>query len=309
MDGSGQSGVYKQLKIFFKYIFNEEENIMNPLEIYEYINNNFKNRNKTKEEINFNLYYKIKDKIIKNRTLVFMNNFNIFNEKYKYEFIHQMNTKISLFSYPYNIDQWINYQLLDINKKRLFPSFYEYITIVLNGNKMKDLIMKRYHYGNKNITKQNKIKMIKFRDAIDMEKEYNKTKILIDKSLIEEKEKCENSYETSFNQLLNIIGHSKDKIYEVNNEENKKEKSGFENKIFNSPIGSYIHFKKDIFLFEQPTIFNYSKSRELIDIFFEDNLKFYEELDKITIIFKNNTINLINNIINIKIKNNLTNFI
>ena len=271
---------------------------MNPLEIYEYINNNFPNKNKTKEEINFNLYYKMKDNIIKNRTLSFMSNYNIFNEKYEIEFKHQINSKISLFSYPYNIEQWINYKLLNINKKRLFPSLFEYITIVHNGNKMKDLIMKRYHYGNNknNKIKKNKNKMIKFRDGINMEIEFNESKRLIDKSMEEEKEKWENSYENSFNYLLNNIGHSKDEIYSnINNDKeiNKNEKNGYESKIFNTLIGSYIHFKKDILLFEQTTKFNFSENGFFIDIYFEDNLKFYEELKKVSLIFKNYTINII----------------
>ena len=311
IDKSGNSEIYKQLKIFFKYIFNEEENIMNPLEIYEYINNNFPNKNKTKEEINFNLYYKMKDNIIKNRTLSFMSNYNIFNEKYEIEFKHQINSKISLFSYPYNIEQWINYKLLNINKKRLFPSLYEYITIVHNGNKMKDLIFKRYHFGKdkNNQTKKNKNKMIKFRDGINMEIEFNESKRLIDKSMEEEKEKWENSYENSFNYLLNNIGHSKDEIYSnINNDKeiNKNEKNGYESKIFNTLIGSYIHFKKDILLFEQTTKFNFSENGFFIDIYFEDNLKFYEELKKVSLIFKNYTINIINYINNNEIKNNLT---
>ena len=137
---SGQSHVYREIKKYFKYIFNEEENLMNPLEIYEYINNNFKNRSKSKDMINFNLYYKMKDIIIKNRTLPFMSNYNFYNEKEEVEFNNQKNSKLSLFSYSYDIEEWINYKLINIEKKRLFPSFYEYITLAHNGNKMKDLI-------------------------------------------------------------------------------------------------------------------------------------------------------------------------
>ena len=301
IDKSGKGEVYKQLKIFFKYIFNEEENIMNPLEIYEYINNKFPNINKTKDEINFNLYYKIKDNIIKNRTLSFMSNYNIFDEKYEYEFNNQKNNKISLFSYPYNIEQWINYKLVNINKKRFFPSLYEYITIVHNGNKMKNLIMNRYHFGQKkdNYTTNNKKqskKMIKFRDGIDMEKEFNETKKLIDKSINEEYIKWENSYENSFNYLLNIIGHSKDNAIPD------------ESKIFSTLIGSYIHFKKDILLFEQTTLLHYVENGTFVDIYFEDNIKFYEEINKITLIFQNYTSNITNYINNIETKKNLKNY-
>ena len=307
---SGQSHIYKEIKKYFKYIFNEEENIMNPLEIYEYINNNFKNISKTKDMINFNLYYKMKDIIIKNRTLPFMSNYHFYNEKEEVEFNNQKNSKLSLFSYSYDIEEWINYKLINIEKKRLFPSFYEYFTVVHNGNKMKDLIKNRYNFG-KNSTKKNKNKMIKFRDGINMEKEFNEIKGIIDRSLKEDKNIWINSYKNSFNYLLNFVGHSKDDI-----KMNKMDKFGFESKIFNTLIGSYIHFKKDILLFEQLTEFEFSENGTFIDIYFEDNMQFYEELNEITKIFKNYSLNiikniedLIKNIEDLQIKNNLTTFI
>ena len=300
---SGQSQIYKEIKKYFKYIFNEEENIMNPLEIYEYINNNYKNRSKTKDMINFNLYYKMKDIIIKNRTLPFMSNYHFYNEKEEVEFNNQKNSKLSLFSYSYEIEEWINYKLINIEKKRLFPSFYEYITVVHNGNKMNDLIKNRYNFG-KNNTKKNKNKMIKFRDGVNMENEFNEIKGIIDKSLKEDKNIWINSYKNSFNYLLNFIGHSKDNI-----KMNKMDKFGFESKIFNTLIGSYIHFKKDILLFEQLTEFEFSENGTFIDIYFEDNMQFYEELNEITTIFKNYSMNLIKNIEDLQIRKNLTTFI
>ena len=306
IDKSGQSEIYKQLKIYFKYIFNEEENIMNPLELYEFINNNFKDKNK---EINFNLYYKFKDIIIKNRTLSFMSNYTFYNEKEEIEFNNQKNSKVSLFSYPYHIEQWINYKLLNINKKRLIPSLYEYISIVHNGNKMRNLIMNRYHYLSKNSTKNNKNKMIKFRDGINMEKEFNEVKNIIDKSIKEEGKKWDNSYENSFNYLLNIIGHSKDEIFKIDNEKNKLKKSGFEGKIFNTLIGSYIHFKKDILLFEQLTNFTFSENGTLVDVYFENNILFYEKIKEFTIILKNYTIQILKNMNNIEKRKNLSSYV
>ena len=309
IDKSGQSKIYKELKKYFKYIFNEEENIMNPLELYEFINNNFKEIKKEKEKLNFNLYYKFKDDIIKNRTLSFMYNYTFNNEKEEIEFNNQKNTKVSLFSYPYNIEQWINYKLLNINKKRLIPSLYEYIAIVHNGNKMKNLIMNKYHYLSKNKTKEKKNKMIKFRDGIDMEKEFNEAKNIIDKSIKEENNKWDNSYENSFNYLLNIIGHSKDEIYKINNEKNKLEKFGFENKIFNTLIGSYTHFKKDILLFEQLTNFTLAENGTLVDVYFENNTLFYEEINRLTLIFENYTMNIIKNIKNSEEEKKLSTYV
>ena len=309
IDKSGQSEIYKQLKIYFKYIFNEEENIMNPLELYEFINKNFKDKNKEKDVINFNLYYKFKDIIIKNRTLSFMSNYTFYNEKEEIEFNNQKNSKVSLFSYPYHIEQWINYKLLNINKKRLIPSLYEYISIVHNGNKMRNLIMNRYHYLSKNSTKNNKNKMIKFRDGINMEKEFNEVKNIIDKSIKEEGKKWDNSYENSFNYLLNIIGHSKDEIFKIDNEKNKLKKSGFEGKIFNTLIGSYIHFKKDILLFEQLTNFTFSENGTLVDVYFENNILFYEKIKEFTIILKNYTIQILKNMNNIEKRKNLSSYV
>ena len=167
------------------------------MEIYEYIQKNYFYKNKTKNDINFNLYYKIKDEIIKNRTFNFMSKFEFGNERDEIEFNNQIKSKISLFSYAYNIKDWINYKLLDINKRRLYPSFYEYIALVHNGNKMKKVIMNRYNYT-KSKNKSKEYKMLKFRDGINMEKEFNEIKDILNKSMINDKKIWENSYENSF---------------------------------------------------------------------------------------------------------------
>ena len=299
---SGQIETFKELKIYFKYIFNEEENMLNPLEIYDYINNNYQNKNKTKDEINFNLYYKIKDDIMKNRTFNFMSQFKFNNEKEEVEFNYQIRSKISLFSYSYDIKDWINYKLLDINKKRLFPSFYEYITLVHHGNKMKKLIMNRYNYMEENKTMKNKGKMIKFRDGVNMEMEFNEINSILNKSMINEKDNWENSYENSFNYLLNIIGRSIDKSEDKNN-------LWLESKIFNTLIGSYLHFKKDILLFEQTTLVSDGENGSLIDVYFEDNLDFYKEIKNITLLFQKYSLNIINQIKSLEIKEELGNYI
>ena len=296
INNTGQKNIFEEIKKYFKYIFNEEENIKNPLEIYEYINENFPHRNKTKDDINFNLYYKIKDDIIKNRTFDFMSKFEFGNERDEIEFNNQIRSKISLFSYSYNIKDWINYKLLDINKRRLYPSFYEYITLVHNGNKMKKIIFNRYNYTkNKNKTKE--YNMLKFRDG-NMEKEFNEIKDSLNHSMINDRDIWENSYENSFNYLLNIIGHSNDNNENINN-------SWIESKIYNTLIGSYIHFKKDILIFEQGTIIQEGDNGALIDVFFEDNTEFYQELNKITLIFKNYSMNIINQIQNQTLKSEL----
>ena len=299
---SGQRETFKELKIYFKYIFNEEENMLNPLEIYDYININYQNKNKTKDEINFNLYYKIKDDIMKNRTFNFMSQFKFNNEKAEVEFNYQIRSKISLFSYSYDIKDWINYKLLDINKKRLFPSFYEYITLVHHGNKMKKLIMNRYNYMEENKTMKNKGKMIKFRDGVNMEMEFNEINSILNKSMINEKDNWENSYENSFNYLLNIIGHSIDKSEDKNN-------LWLESKIFNTLIGSYLHFKKDILLFEQTTLVSDGENGSLIDVYFEDNLDFYKEIKNITLLFQKYSLNIIDQIKSPEIKKELGNYI
>ena len=293
---SGQKELFEKIKIYFKYIFNEEENLMNPLEIYEYINKNYNHKNKTKDEINFNLYYKMKDNIIKNRTFDFMSEFKFDNEREEIEFNNQIKSKISLFSYSYNIKDLINFKLLNINKGRLFPSFYEYISLVHNGEKINKLIMNRYNYTI-NKTKSSESKMLKFRDGINMEKEFNEIKETLNQSMNNEKEKWENSYENSFNYLLNKIGHSQDKFNEKN--------IWIESRIFNSLIGSYIHFKKDIFLFNYTGIIEGDEEGKLIDVYFEDNIEFYEELKNISLIFKKNSLNIIEQIQEQAIKNEL----
>ena len=73
---SGEEKTYIEIKNFIKYIFNEEENVMNPLDIYLFINNN-NNQNESLINANINnLYETIKEKIIKNTTLSFVSNYS-----------------------------------------------------------------------------------------------------------------------------------------------------------------------------------------------------------------------------------------
>ena len=49
---SGEEKNYREIKKFIKYIFNEEENVMNPLDIYLLIEKNYKNETSTNKTIN-----------------------------------------------------------------------------------------------------------------------------------------------------------------------------------------------------------------------------------------------------------------
>jgi hypothetical protein len=95
---------------------------------------------------------------------------------------------------------------------------------------MNKIIMNRYHYT-KGKNKSKEFKMLKFRDGINMEKEFNEIKDIINQSMINDKDIWENSYENSFNYLLNIIGHSNDK--------NNNNNSWVERKIFNNIFSLY----------------------------------------------------------------------
>ena len=64
-------------------------------------------------------------------------------------------------------------------------------------------------------------------------------------------------------------------------------------KTFNTLVGSYTHFKRDILLLEQKTNITYCKNGEIIDLYFDPQKKFYEEIHKISIVFQNHLLDLI----------------
>ena len=287
---SGQERTYREIKKFIKYIFNEEENVMNPLNMYLFINENYKKVNYTKESLN-NLYQVIKYKIIKNTTLKFMSNYTFNNKKEEESFFKERNSHISLFSYSFTLDEYINYKLTNATSLRFYPSYYEFSDIAHNGKFMRKLVFDRYK--GKNTSSLGKL--FKFRDGVDISGEFNYTKKATKQSIINEREKWIDSYENSFNYLLNIVGHIGDKMKKINDSRIK---------TFNTLIGGYTHFKKDILLFEQHTNITYSKDGEIIDLYFDPQIKFYEEIKKISTIFQNHLLDLISCLIdnNIKIK-------
>ena len=277
---SGEEKTYREIKKFIKYIFNEEENVMNPLDIYLYINKNYKNESSSKQTIN-KLYFQIKDKIIIDTTLKFMSNYTFINKKEEERFYNERNKHVSLFSYSFTLDEYINYKLLNYTKLRFYPSFYEFIDIAHHGKFMRKTIFDRYQGKNTSSTNR----LLKFRDGIDVGEEFNYTKKSLKNSLIYEYDKWINSYENSFNYLLNIIG---------NNDKKMKNIEDIKIKTFNTLVGSYTHFKKDILLFEQKTNITYCTNGEIIDIYFDPQKKFYEEIHKISIIFQNHLLDIIN---------------
>ena len=292
---SGEEKNYREIKKFIKYIFNEEENVMNPLDIYLLIEKNYKNETSTNKTIN-NLYKNIKDKIIKNTTLKFMSNYTFLTKKEEEDFYKERNSHVSLFSYSFNLDEYINYKLLSFHRLRFYPSYFEYSDIIHHGKLMRKTIMDRYQGKNTSSTG----KLFKFRDGIDVTDEFKYVKKEAKKSMKVENDLWIDSYENSFNYLLNIVGHQDKKMEYIDD---------IKIKTFNTLIGSYTHFKKDVLLFEQYTNITYSQNGEIIDLFFDPQKKFYEEIQKISIVFQNHMIDLLNCMKNETKKNKLINYV
>ena len=274
IEESGQSKTYFAIKKFIKYLFNEEEDNMNPVEIYKYINENFTSINKDDKEI-YSLYDKIKDKIIKPKYFEFLNYTYFLDEKQEKEYLEEKNKQINLFSYSTSIEDWVNNKMINFKKGRIFPSILEFLEIVFDGKMGRRILFKRFD------KKDIKDELLSFRDGIDMREELVKAKSLIEKSYKEERDKWLNSYDYSFYYLLYIVGNS------VKGHEREKLI-----KSFNTIIGSYIHFKKDILIIQQYSNITYCENGNIPDIYFENNTKFYNELKEITNIYKEHLINL-----------------
>ena len=284
IDESGQGKIYLKIKKFTQYLFNEEEENMNPLELYQYINNNYKNITKDEKQIN-ELYEKIKEKIRKPKYFNFLEKIDFYNKEHEKLYYEEKNKEINLFSYSTNIENWVNDKMINYEKGRLFPSIVELIDIAYDGKIGRNTILKRFN------AKEINDNLLIYRDGIDMMKELNESKTLIEQSLKKEKNKWINSYENSFNYLLNIIGHTSKE-----NDRNSLIKS------FNTILGSYIHFKKDIILIQQFSNISYAKDGNIPDIIFENNTKFYKEIKKVTEKYKENIIELVECLSNKDIK-------
>ena len=278
---SNQDLIFKEIKKFTQYIFSEEEYIMNPLEIYSYIYNNYRNYTMSNETAN-DLYIKIKKDLIKNTSLFFMGNNSFINEKEKEEFLNQKNSYTSLFSFSYLLEEFICYKLINYDKMRYYPSFFEFIDIVHHGELMEKVIFDRF----KGKKLQEGARLLPFRDSVDMSDVFNYTKKIVKESQIKEREKWLDSYENSFNYLLNIVGEMTEGNSEI--DEDKKVKA------FNSMIGAYAHFKQENILFKQKANIEYEPNGDFLDLYFNPNVKFYTELEKISTIFQTHLLDLIN---------------
>ena len=281
---SGQVKIYKKIKEFIRYIFNEEQDNFNPVELYNYINENFPSLNNTKKEIN-SLYDKIKQKIRKKKYFDFLNYIDFVDEQQKEAYFEENNKLINLFSYSTSIEDWVNNKMVNYQKGRAFPSILELMDIAFDGRMGRNTLFDRFDKKVNNT-------FFLYRDGIDMKKELVKAKILIEKSYKEEKDKWLNSYEYSFFYLLHIIGNAP-----KNNDRNGLIKS------FNTIIGSYVHFKKDILLIEQYSNVTQSEKGNIPDVYFENNTLFYTEIKEITKKYKEHIIDFAEVLENEKLKN------
>ena len=281
---SGQSKTYFKIKKFIQYLFNEEEDNMNPVELYEYINANFITLNKTEKEIN-SLYDKIKSKITKPKLFDFLNYIYFLNKQQEEIYFEEKNKQINLFSYSTSIEDWVNNKMINYGKGRIFPSILEFLDIVFDGRMGRKNLFERFE------KKEIKDNFYFFRDGIDMKQELVRAKRLIEKSYKEERDKWLNSYEYSFYYLLYIIDQSVEDT----------DRNGLI-KTFNTLIGSYVHFKKDILIIQQYSNITCSENGNIPDIYFENNTKFYTELKEVTKIYKEEILNLTECLDNDKLK-------
>ena len=272
---SGQENKYKKIKQFIKYFYNEEEDKMNPVEIYHFINDNYKNV--INDELRMNkLYSQIKDKLKKKESYKFLKYINFIDEEQKRTYYEEKEKEVNLFSYSLSIEDWVNNKMVNIEKGRLYPSIVEYIDIVYDGKIARNTLLSRFN------AKEVSDRIYLYRDGIDMTEDLNHAKEFVEQSLIEEKDKWINSYENSFNYLLYIIGHSAN-----DNDRNELIKS------FNTILGSYIHFKKEILLIQQYANITYAKDGFIPDIHFENNTKFYNEIKLVTQKYQEQHFNII----------------
>ncbi len=267
---SKQEENYKKLKKINRYLFNEEETVFNPLNIYNHINDNYPEQKSLKEIKN--LFPKIKDEIILQTELNFMTEYEFYDEESKKNFYHQRNTRTSLFSFSFYLDEWVNYRLTDVKNYRFYSSFFEFIDVVYHSELMRNLTYKRYRGDN-----DTEGQLYKFRDGINMTKQLIETKNLIENSMEKNKDLWENTFENSFHYLFNLIGHDSKERLEIPN---------MKFKTFNSLIGAYCHFKQEIFLFQQSVNISEIKNGSIPDIIFESRKDVYQEVINILEKFK-----------------------
>ena len=161
--------------------------------------------------------------------------------------------------------------MIDYQKGRIIPSILELMEISFDARIGRNTLFERFDKKDINNT------FFLFRDGIDMRKELIKAKKLMETSYKEERDKWINSYEYSFFYLLYIIGKTPTNV----------DRNGLI-KSFNTIIGSYIHFKKDILLIQQYSNITQCEKGNIPDIYFENNTFFYQELKEVTLKYKEN---------------------
>jgi hypothetical protein len=282
INDSGSKPMYKNIYHMLSYIWGQDRESPNVLEVYEIGKElGFDEIQLNPDQLN-QLYRKILLENLKFRPDLGFSSDYIVYTKEALEFMRLMKTHSSfVFTTQYNIEDWVLNKLVDYrkDKNRHMVHPYEVTMAIHQSTIFKQFIFNRY-MGKKTWEKE---ELLPLRDDIDIRENFEKAKYTIKDSMKKDPESWRNNMMNHFHLLL-FKATRRIKI----NDDPLFKTPQYKEKVFNTAYASHVHFKQDIDIMTRVISGGNDKVGGFPEVAVEPNYEFYNELYLFFSVFKEN---------------------
>jgi hypothetical protein len=290
---SGNKAYYYELRDMIKYLIGEEHTTPDFVQVYELGKELFKDDKNEIYELDDDQIHKLNTLIVKKiegkstytNDLRFLSDYIFYSQESYDRFRSDKEDTSFLFNKGQSLEDWVLNKLIEVKEEgaKLIASSYELIDAMHHAGTYRPLVFNRYK-GQKTFGEREQ--MMKFRDAVDIQENFEKAKYSIKRSMENEPQNWRKNLQFHNHYLLykstRRIKHSQDPIF----------KSGiYKESNFYTAWGGYVHFKRQIQLMtvklpsESPKVYN-STLVGIPEVVIEPHLEFYKELENYWNTFK-----------------------
>lgn len=283
---SGNKSYYYQLREMIQYLIGEEHTTPDFVQVYELGKELFKDENNVIYYLDDDQIHNLNSLIVKKvnskteyvNDLRFLSDYLFYSQESFDRFRSDKEDTSFLFNKGQSLEDWVLNKLIEVKQEgpRLIASSFELIDAMHHAGTYRPLVFNRYK-GQKTFGEREQF--MKFRDAIDIQENFEKAKYSIKRSMENEPQNWRKNLQFHNHYLLykltRRIKHSQDSIY----------KGGiFKESSFYTAWGAYVHFKRQIQLMtvKLPALPPKVSDPSLMgipEVVIEPHLEFYKELE------------------------------
>jgi hypothetical protein len=200
-----------------------------------------------------------------------MNDYIFYSQDLLDKFSHDKLDTSNLFNSKNSLDQWVSNKLVNYSSKenmRLIVSSYELVDTMHQAGANREVIFNRY----KGIRSQPTERLIKYRDGVDMNENFDKAKYSIKNSM----QKTPDPWRKNLDNHMHLLLYKASK--KIKNSDPLYKTRNFKTKSFYTTWSAYIHHKREITILESNSLYEGVSNGGIPEVSMEPNMEFYQEL-------------------------------